>query len=102
MIIRTFDTVKLDEALADVAVPESAQTLLPGVLLGIELACAQLSNQELIALDLLMQADQDPSRLPAYPKVKDLLFTLDGGKRMHRDTKYALHQVTLSRLPKLA
>lgn len=71
-------------------------------LTGHRIGLRQLSNQELIALDLLMQADQDPSRLPVYPKVKDLLFTLDGGKRMHRDTKYALHQVTLSRLPKLA
>jgi hypothetical protein len=64
----------------------------------VNFVCANLSDLELVEIDIVAQADQDPrNRLFDYNKVSSL-FTEAGGTRMHQETKDSLARVVLSRL----
>jgi hypothetical protein len=60
-------------------------------------ATEDLTAAELAALNDAVQAGRDPHSLSRYAQVSDL-FTENGGRRMHRETRIALAAVTLSRL----
>ena len=60
-------------------------------------ATEEFTEAELVALNDAAQAGRDPHSIGRYAQVGDL-FTEDGGRRMHRETRIALAAVTLSRL----
>ena len=60
-------------------------------------ATEDLTATELVALNDAAQAGGDPHSLGGYSQIGDL-FTEDGGRRMHRETRIALAAVTLARL----
>ena len=63
-------------------------------------ATADLTITELAALNDAAQIGRDPHSIGGYPKIS-VLFTENGGTRMHRETRIALAAVTLSRLTQL-
>lgn len=60
-------------------------------------ATEDLTAAELAALNDAVQAGRDPHSIRSYARVGDL-FTENGGRGMHRETRIALAAVTLSRL----
>jgi hypothetical protein len=60
-------------------------------------ATETLSWAELTALNDAVQTGRDPHAISGYAQLSDL-FTEDGGRRKHRETRIALAAVTLSRL----
>ncbi len=68
----------------------SEQQILAGLVASVALICVELTDDELIALNLVATLDGNPQgRLFDYQKVKPL-FTEHNGKRMHSATKDAL------------
>jgi len=63
----------------------------------VKLACTNLTDLELAAINKAAQADFDPRPVMGYEKVKHL-FTETDGLRMHNDIKEALAVVVLERL----
>jgi hypothetical protein len=63
----------------------------------VQAATEDLNNAELAALNEAVQIGRDPRTLGSYAQLRDL-FTENGGRRMHRETRVALAAVTLSRL----
>ena len=61
------------------------------------IATEDLTEVELAALNGAAQAVRDPHSIDGYVQISDL-FTEDGGRRMHRETRIALAAVTLTRL----
>jgi len=59
---------------------------------------AELSDTELIVLNLVAQTDQDPHGRKFDYKLVEGLFTEDSGTKMHPETKIALTNVVNSRL----
>ncbi len=68
-----------------------------GIMLGVALTCRQLTDEQLAALNLAVQAGWDASNLPGYDHVAGL-FTEADGTQMHGDTKAAFAEVALKRL----
>lgn len=63
----------------------------------VSVATEDLTAAELAALNEAAQAGCDLHSISSYAQVSDL-FTEDGGRRMHRETRVALAAITLSRL----
>ena len=68
-----------------------------GIMLGVALACRQLADEQLAALNLAVQAGWDASNLSGYEHIAGL-FTEANGTQMHEDAKVAFAKVALKRL----
>ena len=62
----------------------------------VSLACKNLSDDEVLALNLAAQLGTDPRGVLGYDKV-NYLFTEQNGTRMHAETKDALAAVIVQR-----
>ncbi len=63
----------------------------------VAVAVNDLSDAELVGLNLTVQLGGDPRSKPWYDKAK-FLFDQEGGTKMHEETKAALAAVVLKRL----
>jgi hypothetical protein len=64
----------------------------------VSIVCDNLTDSELVTLNLVAQLDQSPhNRIFDYKKVESL-FTEQNGTRMHEETKIALTEIVILRL----